>query len=76
MKSAINGCVIALAATFAVAMAGPADAQDKGREAVEAVSEVRDNVAVAIDKSLKKRPYTTLALTLGVGFVLGAMWAR
>jgi ElaB/YqjD/DUF883 family membrane-anchored ribosome-binding protein len=53
-----------------------ADAQDKGREAVEAVSEVRDNVAVAIDKSLKKRPYTTLALTLGVGFVLGAMWAR
>ena len=35
------------------------DAQDKGREAVEAVSEVRDNVAVAIDKSLKKRPYTT-----------------
>src|SRR2546423_14946538 len=31
MKSAINGCVIALAATFAVAMAGPADAQDKGR---------------------------------------------
>jgi hypothetical protein len=40
------------------------DAQDKGREAVQAVSEVRDNVAVAIDKSLKRRPYTTLALTL------------
>ena len=31
MKSAFNGCVLALAATFAVAMAGPADAQDKGR---------------------------------------------
>src|SRR5215468_2253677 len=31
MKSAINGCVLALAATFAVAMAGPADAQDKGK---------------------------------------------
>jgi ElaB/YqjD/DUF883 family membrane-anchored ribosome-binding protein len=52
------------------------DAQDKGREAVEAVSEVRDNVAVAIDKSLKKRPYTTLALTLAPGFLLGAIWAR
>ncbi len=52
------------------------DAQDKGREAVEAVSEVRDNVAVAIDKSLKKRPYTTLALTLALGFLLGVMWAR
>ncbi|TMJ94722.1 MAG: hypothetical protein E6G77_22155 [Alphaproteobacteria bacterium] len=52
------------------------DAQNTGREAVEAVSEVRDNVAVAIDKSLKRRPYTTLALTLAFGFVLGAMWAR
>ena len=52
------------------------DAQDKGREAVEAVSEVRDNVAVAIDKSLKKRPYTTFALTQAVGFLLGAIWAR
>jgi len=52
------------------------DAQDKGREAVEAVSEVRDNVAVAIDKSLKKRPYTTLALALAFGFLLGAIWAR
>ena len=52
------------------------DAQDKGREAVEAVSEVRDNVAVAIDKSLKRRPYTTLALTLALGFLLGAIWAR
>ena len=52
------------------------DAQDKGREAVEAVSDVRDNVADAIDKALKKRPYTTLGLTLAVGFLLGAMWAR
>jgi hypothetical protein len=48
----------------------------QGREAVQAVSEVRDNVAIAIDKSLKRRPYTTLALTLVFGFVLGAMWAR
>ncbi len=53
-----------------------ANAEDKGREAVEAVSELRDNMAVAIDKFLKKRPYTTLALTLALGFLLGAMWAR
>jgi len=52
------------------------DTQDKGREAVEAVSEVRDNVAYAIDKSLKRRPYTTLGLTLALGFLLGVMWAR
>jgi membrane protein len=30
----------------------------------------------AIDKSLKRRPYTTLALTLALGFLLGVMWAR
>jgi ElaB/YqjD/DUF883 family membrane-anchored ribosome-binding protein len=52
------------------------DVQDKGREAVEAVGEVRDNVQIALDKSLKKRPYTTLILAVGVGFVLGALWAR
>jgi ElaB/YqjD/DUF883 family membrane-anchored ribosome-binding protein len=50
------------------------DAQDKGRDAVKAVGEVGDNVANAIDKSLEKRPYTTLALAVGVGFILGAMW--
>jgi ElaB/YqjD/DUF883 family membrane-anchored ribosome-binding protein len=53
-----------------------ADAQDKGAEAVDAVREVRDNLADAVDKSLKKRPYTTLVLAAGLGFLLGAMWAR
>ena len=50
------------------------DAQDRGRDAVKAVGEVGDNAANAIDKSLEKRPYTTLALAVGIGFVLGAMW--
>jgi ElaB/YqjD/DUF883 family membrane-anchored ribosome-binding protein len=52
------------------------DARDRGREAVEAVGEVRDNVQDALDKSLKRRPYTTLMLAVGFGFVLGALWAR
>jgi ElaB/YqjD/DUF883 family membrane-anchored ribosome-binding protein len=52
------------------------DAQDKGKEAARAVREVRDNVADAIDKSLDERPYTTLALAVGIGFLLGALWAR
>jgi ElaB/YqjD/DUF883 family membrane-anchored ribosome-binding protein len=43
---------------------------------VEAVGEVRDNVQDALDKSLKRRPYTTLMLAVGFGFVLGALWAR
>ena len=51
-------------------------AQAKGREAADAVSEVRDNLANAIEESLDKRPYTTLALVLAAGFVVGAMWKR
>ncbi|HEY2229481.1 MAG TPA: hypothetical protein VGI22_17455 [Xanthobacteraceae bacterium] len=52
------------------------EAQDKGKEAVDAVREVGDNMAEAIDRSLKQRPYTTLALALGVGFLFGATWRR
>ena len=52
------------------------DAQDKGRQAVEAVTDVRDYMSRAIDKSLEERPYTTLLMALGIGFLLGALWAR
>jgi ElaB/YqjD/DUF883 family membrane-anchored ribosome-binding protein len=52
------------------------DVQDKGMEAVDAVREVGDNMVDAIDESLNKRPYTTLALALGIGFVFGATWRR
>jgi ElaB/YqjD/DUF883 family membrane-anchored ribosome-binding protein len=52
------------------------DVRDQGKEAVEAIADVRDNMATAIDRSLKDRPYTTLALAVGVGFLLGALWAR
>jgi hypothetical protein len=50
--------------------------EDKGVGAVEGVREVRDNLADAIDRSLERRPYTTLLLAVGLGFVLGAIWAR
>jgi ElaB/YqjD/DUF883 family membrane-anchored ribosome-binding protein len=52
------------------------EAQDKGMEAVDAVREVGDHLVDAIDESLKKRPYTTLALALGIGFLFGANWKR
>ena len=52
------------------------DAQDKGQEAVDAMREVSDNFVAAIDDSLKTRPYTTLAIIGGIGFLLGAMWRR
>jgi ElaB/YqjD/DUF883 family membrane-anchored ribosome-binding protein len=53
-----------------------ADAEGKGREAVDAVREVGDNMLEAIDESLKSRPYTTLALAVGIGFLFGATWRR
>jgi ElaB/YqjD/DUF883 family membrane-anchored ribosome-binding protein len=52
------------------------EAQDKGMEAVDAVRAVGDNMVDAIDESLKKRPYTTHALALGIGFLFGATWRR
>jgi ElaB/YqjD/DUF883 family membrane-anchored ribosome-binding protein len=53
-----------------------ADAEKRGREAVDAVREVGDNMLEAIDTSLQQRPYTTLALALGIGFLFGATWRR
>jgi ElaB/YqjD/DUF883 family membrane-anchored ribosome-binding protein len=53
-----------------------ADVEDRGRDAVDAVREVGDNLAGAIDESLKQRPYTTLALAVGIGFLFGATWRR
>jgi ElaB/YqjD/DUF883 family membrane-anchored ribosome-binding protein len=52
------------------------DVQDKGMEAVGAVREVGDNMVDAIDESLKRRPYTTLALAAAIGFLFGATWRR
>ena len=52
------------------------DAQEKSQEAVDAMRDVSDNLVAAIDDSLKNRPYATLAIAAGLGFLLGAMWRR
>jgi ElaB/YqjD/DUF883 family membrane-anchored ribosome-binding protein len=52
------------------------DVSAKGQEAVDAVQEAGDRVIDAIDESLRTRPYTTLAVALGIGFLFGAMWRR
>ena len=52
------------------------DAQDKGREAVGAMRDVSDNFVEAIDESIAKRPYTTLALVAAAGFIFGMTWRR
>jgi ElaB/YqjD/DUF883 family membrane-anchored ribosome-binding protein len=52
------------------------EVEDRGQDAIDAVREVGDNMAAAIDESLKSRPYTTLALAVGIGFLFGATWRR
>lgn len=48
----------------------------KTGEAADAVRDVRDTFADAIEESVQERPYATLAIALGVGFVIGATWRR
>jgi ElaB/YqjD/DUF883 family membrane-anchored ribosome-binding protein len=52
------------------------DAQAKGQEAASAVRDVSNHFADAVDESIKNRPYTTLALAVGLGFLLGTSWRR
>jgi hypothetical protein len=40
------------------------------------VRAVGENMVDALDQSLKKRPYTTLGLALGAGFLFAATWRR
>jgi ElaB/YqjD/DUF883 family membrane-anchored ribosome-binding protein len=51
-------------------------AGQKGQEAMDNVRDVGDTFAVAVEKSITKRPYTTLALAVGLGFLFGATWRR
>ena len=48
----------------------------KGKEAMDNMRGVGDTLAVAIEKSVSTRPYTTLALAVAVGFLFGATWRR
>jgi ElaB/YqjD/DUF883 family membrane-anchored ribosome-binding protein len=48
----------------------------KTGEAADAVRDVRDTFADAIEESVQERPYATLAIALGIGFVIGATWRR
>jgi ElaB/YqjD/DUF883 family membrane-anchored ribosome-binding protein len=48
----------------------------KAREAKEAFTEVADSFGDALDDSIKNRPYATLAIAAGIGFLFGACWSR
>jgi len=53
-----------------------AEASEFGEEAVDAIVEAKDTLADAVEEAVQDRPFTTLALALGIGFVAGAMWRR
>jgi len=55
-----------------------AELRDKHGEGpkVDALRDVSEHFVEALDESLKTRPYTTLALAAGVGFLLGAVLRR
>ena len=52
------------------------DVNEKGRETLQGARDVRDTLADALLSSVRKRPYTTLAIAGLVGFVYGAMRRR
>ena len=52
------------------------DVTDKGEEALNSAREVRDTVADTILRSVRDRPYTTLAIAGFIGFLYGAMRRR
>jgi ElaB/YqjD/DUF883 family membrane-anchored ribosome-binding protein len=53
-----------------------AEARNTGRDASDAMRDVSDRLTGAIDDSLKTRPYTTLAVVAGLGFLFGVTWRR
>jgi ElaB/YqjD/DUF883 family membrane-anchored ribosome-binding protein len=48
--------------------------RDQGREMGEQVQVVAENFKTALDRSVRDQPFTTLALTAAVAFVIGALW--
>ena len=52
------------------------NAAEMGREAVQSARDVRDTLADALLKSIRTRPYTTIAAAGIVGFLYGAMRRR
>jgi ElaB/YqjD/DUF883 family membrane-anchored ribosome-binding protein len=53
-----------------------AEARNTGRDAGGAARAVSDRFTGVIDDSIKTRPYTTLAIVAGLGFLFGITWRR
>jgi ElaB/YqjD/DUF883 family membrane-anchored ribosome-binding protein len=45
-------------------------------EITGAARDVRDTITDTVEEAVQERPLTTLAMAVGCGFVLGALWRR
>ena len=52
------------------------DAGDSGLEAVHAVRDTTASAVGALEEVVHKRPFATLAIAIGLGFLFGATWRR
>ena len=52
------------------------DAGDSGLEAVHAVRDTTASAVGALEDVVHKRPFATLAIAIGLGFLFGATWRR
>ena len=52
------------------------DASDSGLEAVHAVRDTTASAVGALEDVVHKRPFATLAVAIGLGFLFGAAWRR
>jgi ElaB/YqjD/DUF883 family membrane-anchored ribosome-binding protein len=48
----------------------------RGREAVDAVSDMGSNVVDDVEEAIRERPFTSLAIAVGLGFVLSSTMRR
>jgi ElaB/YqjD/DUF883 family membrane-anchored ribosome-binding protein len=53
-----------------------AQAGDRGNEAADAVRDVSESLTEALEETVHRRPFTTLGVALGLGFIAGAAWRR
>jgi ElaB/YqjD/DUF883 family membrane-anchored ribosome-binding protein len=52
------------------------DASEKGMEAVDTVQDSTDTALDALEDAVRQRPFATLAIAVGLGFLFGASWRR
>jgi ElaB/YqjD/DUF883 family membrane-anchored ribosome-binding protein len=52
------------------------EASDKGMEAVDTMRESTDTMLETLEDAVRQRPFATLAIAVGLGFLFGASWRR